>query len=299
MRKRPSRRSRGIGGLLAIGLASWFLADAALAEIYRWVDEAGRVHFTADLHQVPVAQRRAAESAAKAPAGRSPVQVYDAPAARSRTGATGSRASRQTAARVHRIRVQSAGGSMRVKVRINDRLDVPFLIDTGATDVVLPQWAADELGLDLSEARTGTYATANGVITQKLVQLESVSLAGAEVEEVPATVSPSMREGLLGLSYFNHFKYDVDPVKGIVTLQPNDLAETGVLRGGRSRAQWRQHFAAARARIRHAEARLDEVSFGRSRQRDEVVEQIAALERELSLLESDADDARVPFDWRD
>ena len=36
---------------------------------------------------------------------------------------------------------------MRVVARINGLVDVPFLIDTGATDVLLPQWAADELGL--------------------------------------------------------------------------------------------------------------------------------------------------------
>jgi hypothetical protein len=106
-----------------------------------------------------------------------------------------------------------------------------------------------------------------------------------------------MSEGLLGLSFFNHFKYDVDPVRGMVTLQHNDLAENGVLRGGRSRAQWQQHFGAARARIAEAEERLG--SGNRARRRDAVAEEVAQLQRELGLLESEADDARVPFDWRE
>lgn len=296
MRERRARR-------LGLGLALVLLGTAAVsdAEIYRWVDEAGRVHFTEDLRQVPPAQRGAAESAAKAPAGDSPVQVYSAPPARRSPSGPGraSSGTQASAARIHRIRVQQAGSSMRVRVRINGRLDVPFLIDTGATDVVLPQWAAEELGLDLSRARTGVYSTANGVVEQKLVRLDSVSLQGAEVENVPATVSPSMREGLLGLSYFNHFKYDVDPVNGIVTLQKNDLAETGVLRGGKSRSQWRHHFAQMHARIRAAEKRLDEVPFSRSRRREAVEEEIERLEQELRQLHAEADDARVPMIWRD
>ncbi len=296
MRKDGQLRRFALSGIALFVIAC---PSRAPAEIYRWVDEAGRVHFTAELHDVPAAQRRAAESAAKTPAGTSAVQIYDAPAARSRAGSSSPRANKTSAPAIHRIRVQSAGGSMRVKVRINDRLDVPFLIDTGATDVVLPQWAADELGLDLSGARTAIYATANGLIEQKLATLESVSLAGAEVEQVPASISSSMSEGLLGLSFFNHFKYDVDPVAGLVTLQHNDLAETGVLRGGRSRSQWQQQFGATRARISEAEERLEAAPFGRVRGQEAIEEEIASLQRELNLLESDADDARVPFDWRE
>jgi clan AA aspartic protease (TIGR02281 family) len=188
---------------------------------------------------------------------------------------------------------------MKVNVRINDQLNVPFHIDTGATDVVRPSWAAEQLDLDLESARTGVYSTANGVISQKLVRLRSVSLEGARVDNVPATVSTSMREGLLGLSFFNHFKYDVDPVNGLLTLRHNDLAETGVLRGGRSRSQWAQQFASLRARIGATEKARDEVPFSRTRKRDAYDEEVERLEGELALLEREADEARVPFGWRD
>jgi clan AA aspartic protease (TIGR02281 family) len=293
-------RRRGIAGLASTVIVLALAAPpGARAEIYRWVDASGQVHFTEDLRQVPPAQRRAAESAAKAPGGDSPVQVYSAPPARRAPRTSRVPSPGDASTRTHRIRVQQAGSSMRVRVRINDRLDVPFLIDTGATDVVLPQWAARELGLDLENARTGRYATANGVVEQKLVRLDSVSLQGAAVEDVPATVSPSMREGLLGLSYWNHFKYDIDPVNGIVTLKRNALAETGVLRGGKSRAQWRQHFAVMHARIAAAQKRREEVPFSRSRQRAAAEEEIARLERELRLLHAEADDMRVPMTWRD
>ena len=55
--------------------ASRFLAAALLclaaaparAEVYRWVDGEGRVHYTSDLHQVPPDRRQAAQASAAEP----------------------------------------------------------------------------------------------------------------------------------------------------------------------------------------------------------------------------------------
>ena len=298
--QQATRAGRPAALMFGLLLVLVWMPGSASAEIYRWVDANGKVHFTQDLRQVPASQRHAAESGARSSGGPSPVQVYEAPPARRAPARVRRSLSKSTSVgRVHKIRVQRAGSSMRVRVKINGRLDVPFLIDTGATDVVLPQWAADELGLDLTKSRTGRYSTANGVVEQKLVRLDSVALQTAEVDDVPATVSPSMSEGLLGLSFFNHFKYDVDPVNGIVTLRENDLAESGVLRGGKSRGQWRQQFAAMQSRIARAEKHVEEVPFSRSRAREAARQEVARLEQELRMLHAEADDARVPFTWRD
>ncbi|MBW2231396.1 MAG: TIGR02281 family clan AA aspartic protease [Deltaproteobacteria bacterium] len=269
------------------------------SEIYRWTDERGQIHFTQDLRQVPPDQRLDAEDRAQQKPGVSPVQIYDAPPARRKRSPSSANQPAGAAGRIHRILVQRAGNSMRVSVRINDQLDVPFVLDTGASDVVLPAWAAEKMGLDLSNARTGIYGTANGVIEQKIVTLRSVSLQGARVENVPASVSESMSVGLLGLTYFNHFKYHVDPGNGVVTLQRNQLAESGVLKGGRSAQQWTHQFGLARRRIELAEKARDEVPSSRSRQRKTKQEAVERLERELDLLEREADDAHVPFTWRD
>ena len=188
---------------------------------------------------------------------------------------------------------------MRANVLINGEVMVPFILDTGATDVALPQWAADELGLDLSEARTAFYRTANGVIQKKLTMLESVKLGTAEVKGVPASISTTMQTGLLGLSFFNHFEYRFDPSAGIVTLTENDLAETGTLKGGRSESQWRSAFAGMHSRIEAGEKMLDETPSSRMRRKADIEAALERLRRELELLEDEADDARVPFAWRD
>jgi len=295
-----SLRAR-VAGFLALGLMGW--VAGADAEIYRWTDESGRMHFTQDLAQVPPRLRAAAEAGAKKAPARSRVQTFSPPASRKVSNALSSRAAARSAIKsadeVIEVPVQRAGNSLRVMVLINGRLNVPFLIDTGATDVVLPAWAAKDLELELEGARTAQYNTANGVITQKLVRLESVSLKGAKVKNVPAAVSETMQTGLLGLSYFNHFQYNIDPVAGKVTLRHNDLAESGILRGGRSRSQWQQSFAASRYRIREMQTRREDIPFGRTRKRERFDDEIEKLEKEYALLEAEADEAHVPFSWRD
>jgi len=297
-----------MGCLRRIGVANGVLgllllaAGPASAEIYRWTDSAGRVHFTHDLSRIPAAERRTAKSRAEAPAGRDPIQVYDAPArlapasrAISPSGAPGLRG------KVHRIRVQQAGSSMRVVVRLNGRVDVPFILDTGASDVLIPQWAADELGLDTEGpgVRSQVYQTANGVIEAPIVMLDSIELGTARAERVVGSVSSGMKVGLLGLAFLNHFQVQIDPRQGIVTLTENNMAAEGMIRGGRSAHRWRSEFSALRARIRYAEDLIEQVPSSKSRAVARAEAQRDALLHQLELLDSEADDARVPFSWRD
>lgn len=274
------------------------------AEIYRWQDEKGRWNFAQDLNQVPPAYRAAAKAGARREGeGREIQRFRPAPPAAvpSRTPSQGMRSNRSPSAaagQVHRIRVQRAGNSMRVRVRLNDSVDAPFILDTGASDVSIPYWVAKELGIDLDAARTQLYQTANGIVESPVINLSSVQLGSARVENVPASVSPSMQIGLLGLSFFNHFRYDFDPAAGIVTLRPNGMAETGRLRGGRSESQWRGEFAMLHARRRAIEAALDETGSGRARREARLEEAIEEVERQIEVLEGEADDARVPMAWR-
>jgi clan AA aspartic protease (TIGR02281 family) len=274
------------------------------AEIYRWQDEKGHWNFAQDLNQVPPAYRAAAKAGTRREGEGPEIQRFrPAPPAAvpSRTPRQGMRSSGSASASggpVHRIRVQRAGSSMRVRVRLNDAIDAPFILDTGASDVSIPYWVAQELGIDLDAARTQLYQTANGIVESPVVNLSSVELGSARVENVPASVSRSMQVGLLGLSFFNHFRYDFDPAAGIVTLRPNGMAEAGRLRGGRSESQWRGEFATLSARRRAIEAALDEVGPGRARREARLEQAIEEIDRQLQVLEGEADDARVPMAWR-
>jgi len=317
-RSSPRRRSRRAGARCALATAAVVLlalgalllppAPAAGGEIYRWTDEAGRVHFTEDLSRVPRDQRPAARSAAHREAEAaaeegtpSPINRYDASEAHPATPAPAARAPGGDGSgerRVHRVQVERAGTALLVAARVNDRLVVPFLVDTGASDVMLPRWAAERLGLSDS-GRTREYLTANGVVEERVAMLASVELGGARVEEVPASVSSSMEVGLLGLSFFNHFTYHVDAAEGVLTLVPNDLAERGAIRGGRSPAQWRAEFAGLRRRLARLEAESRAAGSNASSRLERLEREREALERQMELLEAEADRARVPLAWRE
>ncbi len=281
---------------LGCAVVLWLAAAAVShAEVYRWVEASGELHFTTELHEVPAQQRGAAERGAASRAATSGTlsRASAAPAL-----AAASRRS-SAASSVYTVEVGRAGTSMIVPVRLNDRVTAPFLIDTGATDVLLPQAVAEELGIRIGpDTRRVRYATANGVVEHPVVTLESVDLGGARVEGVPASVSPSLSVGLLGLSFFNHFTYEIDAAQGLVRLRPNQLVEQGLIRGGRSEAQWRAEFASLDGRRRAVEEARDGSPSSRGRERARLQSLLADLGRDSEVLSAEADQARVPETWR-
>ena len=134
--------------LQSIGIAFWSVLSVASlwlvlspmgpasAEIFHWKDAQGRSHYAQDLNQVPPAHRGQAEAAAREKAPGREIQRYQpapAAAAPSTRSIRRSRRSRgESPAKVHRIRVQRNGSTMRVNVRLNDRVVAPFIVCTGA-----------------------------------------------------------------------------------------------------------------------------------------------------------------------
>ena len=286
----------------SLALAVACLPAAVAAEIYRWTDAEGRVHFTQDLSGVPPEHRGRAADAARA-SGEGRVQTFETPlpsrpAALAHDG-PGAPDSSPTA-RAYRVRVQRAGPSLLVVARVNGVHEVPFLIDTGATDVLIPRSVAERIGLEVGpDTRTKRYSTANGVVEHPLVMLDSVDLGGAVAREVPASIGPEMQFGLLGLSYFNRFTVHVDAAEGVVTLVPNQLEATGAIRGGRSEEQWRSEFHNVRDRLARVEAETLRTPESHGREGRRLAAAREELARQLVLLDGEADRARVPVGWRE
>jgi clan AA aspartic protease (TIGR02281 family) len=283
--------------LLAI-VTAFGVAGPIRAEIYRWTDSQGRVHFSEDLSRVPAGQRAAAKDAAAAERPPSRLQSYQAvpttqaPRSPSIDRWTG-------AGRAHRIRVERAGNGMIVPVRINGQTVAPFLIDTGASYVLIPRRVATDAGVTIGpDTRKMRFQTANGIVEQEVVTLESVELGSARVAQVAATISDGMEVGLLGLSFFNRFTYQIDAAAGIVTLRENGLEASGHVVGGRSRAQWRGEFETLRGQIAELEQQRDAVPASRSRHHDRLDAAEEQLARQLDELEAEADQAQVPQSWR-
>lgn len=89
---------------------------------------------------------------------------------------------------------------------VNDAA-VRFVVDTGATDMVLTQADARRAGIDPAELSfLGRANTANGEVRTAYVRLGEVSLNGIIDRDVPAVVNEGeMQQSLLGMGYLQRW----------------------------------------------------------------------------------------------
>lgn len=85
--------------------------------------------------------------------------------------------------------------------------DVRFVVDTGATDMVLTQDDAKRAGLDLDQLTyLGRAFTANGEVNTALVKLDIVQLGEITDHNVAAVVNQGpMEQSLLGMQYLQRW----------------------------------------------------------------------------------------------
>ena len=84
---------------------------------------------------------------------------------------------------------------------------VQFMLDTGATDVAIPERVAEKLALKRGPERR--YSTANGMVTAYSTMLDSVSIGPIQVQGVRASINPGLKgnEILLGMSVLKRIEF--------------------------------------------------------------------------------------------
>ncbi len=84
---------------------------------------------------------------------------------------------------------------------------VNFVVDTGATQVVLTRQDAARIGIDVGAlAYLGSANTANGTVRTAAVRLDTVSLGTMRDTRVRAVVNDGQMDGsLLGMTYLSRF----------------------------------------------------------------------------------------------
>ncbi len=85
---------------------------------------------------------------------------------------------------------------------------VDFIVDTGASEIVLSQRDADRIGLDPAElAYLGSAQTANGTVRTAAVNLDSMALGGIVDRNIRAVVNEGELDGsLLGMTYLHLYQ---------------------------------------------------------------------------------------------
>ena len=98
-------------------------------------------------------------------------------------------------------------GHFHLRAEVNGQ-PVRFLVDTGATDVVLTRDDAARAGLDPATlAYTRRAMTANGAVMTAPVRLERLSVNDLETRDVSAVVGgDGLFQSLLGMSWLDRFR---------------------------------------------------------------------------------------------
>jgi aspartyl protease family protein len=94
-------------------------------------------------------------------------------------------------------------GHFYVDAQVNGEL-VNFVVDTGASGVVLPVETARRLGIPFSESEFQVIGSgASGPVRGALVELDRVSIEGKEVRHVEGAIAEGLDQPLLGQTYLS------------------------------------------------------------------------------------------------
>jgi len=269
-------------------------------EMYKWVDEKGRVYFTDDLSNIPEKYRPDAETR-KHPkeiltpkTQGMPPKTQEVPKSFSSSKVLKSEGITVDLVRKHEL--------LLTEVVLNGRVRQYFIVDTGASFTLINRPTAMELGIIVDETTPSIpIFTASSLIYTPLVTLPSLRVGEAEIENVDVLIynMPSESVGLLGNSFLNKFKVVIDSINGKMTLYSMQGVPSPDRPGGYGRDYWVGQF---RFYIRNLEELKNlKTKIENQGARGELVRinnAIRYFENQLSELERRASFAGVPQNWR-
>jgi hypothetical protein len=216
------------------------------ADLYKWTDENGNLHFTDSVQNVPEKHRDQIEKKvyeSEAPSSSAP-QVRTQQAFRP----SEYEGRREKSPRRFEVPYRPYEGSAKrviVYVVFNNTANVPVAIDTGAPETVISTRLAEKLGLFNEDqgrlvVRTGGIGGPAPAIRSII---DTIQVGGARSEFVPVTVINSLSpafEGLLGLDFVSNYNVIIDSKRRVVVFEelPGDPDHPG----GHDRQWWTSHF---------------------------------------------------------
>ena len=97
-------------------------------------------------------------------------------------------------------------GHFHLRLELNET-PVTFLVDTGASDIVLTMRDAERIGVNTDDlAFIGVARTANGTVRTAYTTVEKLALGSVTFRDVSVAVNEGEMDGsLLGMAYLNRF----------------------------------------------------------------------------------------------
>jgi hypothetical protein len=101
------------------------------------------------------------------------------------------------------------------------------------------------------------------------------------------------------LPFFNNFRVELDPTRGILTLEDVDINSIEGVYGGLGQTAWRQKFRQVRGQLARVRDQLERLPRENVAQVAELEEKGSYWDRQLRRLEQKATRAGVPRGWRE
>jgi len=124
------------------------------------------------------------------------------------------------------IPLEKIGGSFVVQVNLNNERTAHLIVDTGASMTVLSTNIAIDLGLlGTTDNELLTVNTAGGSVQVNMNYLSSLTVGNAQAHNVAVAIHdlpdiPEQIEGLLGMSFLQHFLITLDAEHARLILRP-------------------------------------------------------------------------------
>jgi predicted aspartyl protease len=185
-----------------------FWSAPAWAQMYRWTDEQGGVHYGQGIYSVPERFRSKVQPLPfpdrPAPPAGSPLAAEAAVAGGTRIPFT-------------------PGKPIMVTAKVNGGGSAQLMLDTGASVTVINPRVLAGMGIGSSDALKGSVRGATGTADVLFVPVLSIEVGGARsgpLRVAAHDVELGQGDGLLGRDFLDQFTVNIDSTAGVVTISP-------------------------------------------------------------------------------
>ncbi len=274
-----------LSGLFLIS-SCWLANELSASEFSRWSDHKHTIRLADDSNSIPERFRH-------------PGQAGGDASAREKINTIRKNETSQAAkAQRYILPLTWEGGRLLVDAKINGRIPVRYIVDTGSNITIIPASFASLLGFHKKNSLSIHIRGIGGVVDGRLIEVESLQVGGAEARNFEMVV---VEDGfgataLLGADFLSRFRMEINYSQSQLVLQTGDGMYDGY-----PAAWWQEKFRLYDRLKRSYEQRLSQnrdyarPAFDES---NEYQNYLRILADKLLALQSRADRAALPLIFR-